>query len=75
MLKSDNQAAIAMSNNDVNHSRSKHIDIKYHFIREVLNTRQVELLWVSTKDQQADINTKVLDGCGYKRLRDKIMSK
>jgi len=75
IVKSDNQSAIAMSNNDVNHSRSKHIDIKYHFIREVLNTRQVELHWVSTKDQQADINTKVLDGCGYKRLRDKIMSK
>jgi hypothetical protein len=74
VLKSDNQAAIAMSNNDVNHSRSKHIDIKYHFIREVLNNKQVELNWVNTKDQQADINTKALDGIGFKRLRDIIMA-
>ena len=73
-LKSDNQAAIAMSNNDVNHNRSKHIDIKYHFIRQVLNNKQVELKWVSTKDQQADINTKVLNGIGFKRLRDVIMT-
>jgi hypothetical protein len=63
-----------MSTNDVNHSRSKHIDIKYHFIREVVHNKQVELKWVNTKQQQADINTKGLDGVTFKRLRGQVMN-
>jgi ribonuclease HI len=75
VLKSDNQAAIRIATNDTLHSRSKHIDIRYHFIREVVKRGEVELNWIGTKDQQADINTKGLDGNTFKGLRDRIMSK
>jgi hypothetical protein len=74
-LKSDNQAAIRIATNDTLHSRSKHIDIRYHFIREVVKRGEVELNWISTKAQEADISTKGLDGNTFKGLRDRIMSR
>nr|GEZ14281.1 hypothetical protein [Tanacetum cinerariifolium] len=56
----DNQSAITMSCNSVQHSRSKHIDIRYHFIKEQVERRVVELYFVETKYQLADIFTKAL---------------
>jgi hypothetical protein len=74
VLRSDNQAAIQIATNDTLHSRSKHIDIRYHFIRDVVRRGEVELIWISTKDQEADINTKGLDVTTYKRLRGRVVS-
>nr|GEY90074.1 Gag-Pol polyprotein [Tanacetum cinerariifolium] len=59
-LYCDNRSAIALCCNNVQHSRSKHIDIRYHFIREQVERGVVELYFVSTDYQQADIFTKAL---------------
>ncbi|GJT83204.1 copia protein [Tanacetum coccineum] len=56
----DNQSAIALCCNSVQHSRSKHIDICHHFIKEQVERRVVELYFVETKYQLADIFTKAL---------------
>ncbi|GKA46636.1 retrovirus-related pol polyprotein from transposon TNT 1-94 [Tanacetum coccineum] len=58
-LYCDNKSAIALSYNNVQHSRSKHIDIRHHFIREQVENR-VELYFVETNYQLADILTKAL---------------
>ncbi|GKB25552.1 hypothetical protein Tco_0864953 [Tanacetum coccineum] len=52
--------AIALCCNNVQHSRSKHIDIRHHFIREQVENRVVELYFVETNYQLADILTKAL---------------
>ncbi|GJV48908.1 retrovirus-related pol polyprotein from transposon TNT 1-94 [Tanacetum coccineum] len=57
----DNTSAIAISNNPVLHSRTKHIDIRYHFIRNHILKRDIELHFVPTEYQLADIFTKPLD--------------
>ncbi|GJS57754.1 hypothetical protein Tco_0652538, partial [Tanacetum coccineum] len=54
------QSAIALCCNNVQHSRSKHIDIRHHFIREQVENRVVELYFVETNYQLADILTKAL---------------
>ncbi|GJX78503.1 retrovirus-related pol polyprotein from transposon TNT 1-94 [Tanacetum coccineum] len=56
----DNRNAIALCCNNVHHSRSKHIDIRHHFIREQVKKGVVELYFVMTDYQLADIFTKVL---------------
>nr|GFB45023.1 retrovirus-related Pol polyprotein from transposon TNT 1-94 [Tanacetum cinerariifolium] len=59
-LYCDNRSAIALCCNNVQHSRSKHIDIRHHFIREQVERGVVELYFVSTDYQLADIFTKAL---------------
>ncbi|GJU44896.1 retrovirus-related pol polyprotein from transposon TNT 1-94 [Tanacetum coccineum] len=56
-LYCDNRSAIALCCNNVQHSRSKHIDIRHHFIREQVEKGVVELYFVSTDYQLADIFT------------------
>ncbi|GKD89342.1 hypothetical protein Tco_1364849 [Tanacetum coccineum] len=59
-LYCDNRSAIALCYNNVQHSRSKHIDILHHFIREQVENDVVELYFVTTDYQLADIFTKAL---------------
>nr|GEV08486.1 copia protein [Tanacetum cinerariifolium] len=56
----DNRSAIALCCNNVQHSRSKHIDIRHHFIREQVEKGVVKLYFVTTDYQLADIFTKAL---------------
>jgi hypothetical protein len=54
----DNNSAIALMKNPVFHGRSKHIDLKYHFIRECVERGQIVVKRVGTEEQKADILTK-----------------
>jgi hypothetical protein len=72
-LLCDNQAAIAISTNDVNHNRTKHIDIRHHYIREAIKNKQVDLSWISTDKQVADILTKPLAKRQFNILREGLM--
>nr|GFB29922.1 copia protein [Tanacetum cinerariifolium] len=60
ILYCDNRSAIALCCNNIQHSRSKHIDISHHFIREQVERGVVELYFVTTDYQLADIFTKAL---------------
>ncbi|GJV62744.1 retrovirus-related pol polyprotein from transposon TNT 1-94, partial [Tanacetum coccineum] len=57
-LYCDNKSAIALCCNNVQHSRAKHIDVRYHFIKEQVENGIVELYFVRTEYQLADIFTK-----------------
>ncbi|GKD89361.1 hypothetical protein Tco_1364868, partial [Tanacetum coccineum] len=59
-LYCDNKSAIALCCNNVQHSRAKHIDVRYHFIKEKVENVIVELYFVKTEYQLADIFTKPL---------------
>lgn len=72
-LYCDNQAAIAISKNDVHHDRTKHINIRYHFIREVISNKEVELHWIATTDQLADIFTKPLGRNKLNKLKGLVL--
>jgi hypothetical protein len=71
-LQVDNKAAIALAKNPVHHDRSKHIDVKFHFIREHVEKGRVELVYVGTQDQLADILTKALGRVRFIELRQKL---
>ena len=54
----DNQSAIKLANNPVNHQRSKHIDVRYHFIRDIVSKGEMKLYYVHTSENVADMFTK-----------------
>jgi hypothetical protein len=60
ILQTDNQGAIALAKNPVHHSRAKHIDIRYHFIRDAVQDHTIWLQYVPTADMTADSLTKAL---------------
>jgi hypothetical protein len=68
----DNTSAINISKNSVQHSRTKHIDIRHHFIHDLVESRVVSLSFIPTDNQLADILTKPLDGSRFKSLRKAI---
>ncbi|GKB37671.1 hypothetical protein Tco_0882613 [Tanacetum coccineum] len=68
----DNKSAIALCGNNVQHSRSKHIDIRYHFIKEQVENGVIELYFVRTEYQLADIFTKALCRERIEFLIDKL---
>jgi hypothetical protein len=71
-LKVDNQSAIALSKNPVHHDRSKHIDTRFHYIRECTEENRIVLSNVSTEKQLADILTKALGRVRFLELRKLI---
>jgi hypothetical protein len=60
LIYEDNQSAIKTSQNRIHNSRSKHIDVRHHFIREQVERKQIKLEYIPTTDQIADIFTKSL---------------
>lgn len=65
----DNKSAQALAKNPVYDDGSKHIDTRYHFIRDCIEKKQVKLIHVCTQDQIADIFTKPLKFDDFQRLR------
>lgn len=60
ILYIDNQSAIRLIKNPIFHKRTKHIDIRYNFVRERYENNDIDIMFVSTRDQVADIFTKAL---------------
>jgi hypothetical protein len=68
----DNKSAIALSKNPVHHERSKHIDTKYHFVRECVDNGSIDIDHVGTQNQLADILTKALGKVRFIELRQQL---
>ncbi|CAL2271321.1 unnamed protein product [Prunus armeniaca] len=69
ILHCDSQSAIHLSKNPSFHSRSKHIDVRYHWIRDVLESKQLQLENIHTDDNSSDMMTKSLPKDKYEFCR------
>ncbi|KAA0058430.1 putative mitochondrial protein [Cucumis melo var. makuwa] len=65
----DNKSTIALAKNPVFHDRSKHIDTRFHFIRDCISRKEVQVEYVKAEDQIADIFTKPLKVNVFNNLR------
>ena len=65
----DNSNAIDISKNPIQHFMTKHIEIRYHFIRDLVERKIVAFEYIPTKCQNADIFTKPLDRSKFETLR------
>jgi hypothetical protein len=71
-LLCDNESAIRMADNPVKHSRTKHIDIRYHFLRDHQQKGISKLLMLAPHNQLADIFSKPLDEKTFSKLRNEL---
>ena len=67
-IQADNKSAIALTKNPMHHGRTKHIEIRYHFIREKVTEGKIKLEFVPTKDEAADGLTKPLAGEAFTKF-------
>ena len=72
VLNVDNQSAIRLIKNPEFHKRTKHIDIQHHYVRELYESGEISVSYVSSEEQLADLFTKPLPRCTYERLRGAI---
>jgi hypothetical protein len=68
----DNESAVKLANNSVQHTRTKHIDIRHHFLRDHVAKGDISLENVGTENQLVDILKKPLDEARFCTLRNEI---
>jgi hypothetical protein len=71
-LLCDIESAIHMADNSIEHIRTKHIGIRYHFLRDHQQKGNIEIAYVSTHNQLANIFTKPLDEKTFSKLRNEL---
>ena len=71
-LKGDNQGSIALAHNPVFHSRTKHIDIQHHYIRDEVASQRIQLSYVPTEEMIADGLTKALTHVKFHRFVEQM---
>ncbi|KAK2391129.1 hypothetical protein QL285_064616 [Trifolium repens] len=69
VLKIDNKSAINLAKNPVSHGKSKHIETRFHFLRDQVTKGKLKLEYCSTDNQQADILTKAVKRDQFLKLR------
>ena len=74
-LYGDNQGSLDLVKNPVKHNKSKHIDIRYHFIRDLCTSNAIKLAHVGSNDNIADIMTKQLPRCKFDKFHEAIFGK
>ncbi len=67
LLLSDSNGALAVAEEPTNHQRTKHIDIRYHFIRHAIREGKIQVNFVPSKDNPADVLTKSLPATLHQR--------
>jgi hypothetical protein len=72
IIHCDNQSCVKLSENPVFHDRSKHIEIKYHYIRDMVQRKAVHVQYLPTHEQIADIFTKPLAKTKFEYFRERL---
>lgn len=72
IIHEDNNGCISIANNPTDHKRTKHIDVKYHFIREKIEQKEINLIYTPTGQQLADAFTKSLPAVQFLKFRKQM---
>lgn len=71
-IYNDNQGAGLLSKNPIFQNRTKHVDIRHHFVRECVEKGEVEIQYISTEDMPADVLTKALSFPKHAKCIEKL---
>jgi hypothetical protein len=73
VVHEDNQGCIAISSNNRTDSRTKHIDVKYHFVRDMVQAKEITVQHISTENMLVDFLTKPSTASKFKFCCDKLL--
>ena len=73
-IHEDNQACIQIADNPISQRRTRHVDIRYHFVRDYIEDGTVSVKYCPTAQMLADIMTKIMPKPTFARLRDKVIN-
>ena len=74
VIEEDNTAAIQIASNPITSQRTKHIDLRYHFVRQAVQLKTIVLKQVPTEEQKSDLHTKPLTKSRFLKLRARFLS-
>ena len=69
-INCDSMSVISLAKNEVYHARMKHIDVRFHFIREILDEGDIKLQKIHTKENPADVLTNVILGVKFTHCKE-----
>ena len=72
MILCDNQSCIKITENPVFHDKSKHIEIRYHYIHDMVQRGALKLQYISIDEQVVDVLTKPLSRLNFEHFQDKL---
>jgi hypothetical protein len=72
VIHCDNQSCVKLSENPVSHDRSKHVEIMFHYIRDMVQRKAVLIQYLPTNEQIADVLTKPLSKLKFEYFHDKL---
>ena len=72
LLQGDNHGAIKLAQNPITHSRSKHIDIRHHFVRDLVEREVIQLQYIPMDQNNGDILTKALGRPKFNQFRSDL---
>jgi hypothetical protein len=73
VIYDDNQGCVALAHSSRSNKRTKHIDVRYHFVRERVENKELKIEYVPTEHQLADLLTKALEKAKLETLRRKVL--
>ena len=72
VIYNDNQGSHKLARNPIFHSRTKHIDVRHHFVREALEEGKIDIQYMPTEDMPADLLTKGLHGPAHVKCSTRL---
>jgi hypothetical protein len=72
IIRGDNQGSLNLAHNPVYHGRTKHVEVRHHFIREKILSKEISLEFVPTGEQLADVFTKALGRVAFEKIRRQL---
>ena len=74
VLKCDNQSSIKLAHNPIYHARTKHIEIRHHFVREKIQSNEIDLIYCNTTNNVADMFTKPLGKKNFEECKKQLVA-